>query len=302
MHHDHVDCVEDVDLNCRRKTDNSAVAAFAMAAVGDALERVYVTPVADWLRCAVCFDALSEPVSLPACGHTFCRGCVASVLARPAAQRKCPNCRKEVAPSIVAASLPLTWSVKAAIDELRVRCRFGITKEGDGWGADAAGCPAQLSLDGAAAHEATCGFAIIACPFAGCGLELRRSDVVSHNQACLRAHVGGEHAARVALEARQAACDTSSASRLAAMEARCRCRCLLSKSVCLPSLVRPRFQLASRMDGLCTAQYGRRLQSGAARSARTAARCVLPSKMALSSFSMLHRATFASRWTVTAVQ
>ena len=200
----------------------------AMAAVGvgerrsRSPERVYVVPVADWLRCAVCIDVLSEPVSLPACGHTFCRACVASVLARPAAQRKCPNCRKDVARSVAAAALPLTWSVDAAVDALRVRCRFGVKEEGDGWVADEAGCPAQLSLDGAAAHEATCGFAFTTCPFAGCGVQLRRSDVASHNAASVQAHLDGERAARMACEARLASSEARLAlsdARLAAVEA-----------------------------------------------------------------------------------
>ena len=55
----------------------------------------------------------------------------------------------------VLASLAPNLTAKAGVDELRVRCRFGVKEEGDGWVADEAGCPAQLTLDGAAAHEAT---------------------------------------------------------------------------------------------------------------------------------------------------
>ena len=198
-----------------------------MAAVGGrrgrSPERVYVTPPADVLHCAVCLDVLSAPVSLPACGHTYCRACVASILAKPAAQRKCPTCRSDVSRGVVAAALPLNWLAKAQIDALRVRCRFGVKEEGDGWVADEAGCPAQLSLDGAAAHEATCGFTTTACPFAGCGVELRRSDVASHNAASMQAHLDGERAARMAGEAARladAARVASSDARLAALEAR----------------------------------------------------------------------------------
>ena len=158
-----------------------------MAAVGErrgrSPERVYVTPPAEVLHCAVCLDVLSAPVSLPACGHTYCRACVAFILAKPAAQRKCPTCRSDISRGVVAAALPLNWIVKAQIDALCVRCRFGVKEEGDGWVADEAGCPARLSLDGAAAHEAACGFATTTCPFAGCGFELRRYDVASHNAA-----------------------------------------------------------------------------------------------------------------------
>ena len=34
------------------------------------------------------------------------------------------------------------------------------------------------------------------CPFAGCGVELRRSDVTSHNAASSQTHLDGERAAR----------------------------------------------------------------------------------------------------------
>ena len=205
--------------------ETSLVFTFAMADIrqrrGRSPERVYATPPSKSLECVVCLNILSDSVSLPACGHTFCRGCVASVLAKPAAQRKCPNCRKGVAPSVAAAALPLNWTVKSFLDALRVRCRAALLlrREGGGRrvGGGQAGCPAQLTLDGAAAHEATCGFATtVICPFAGCGVELRRSDVASHNAASMQAHLDGERAARLTDAARVAASD----ARLAALEAR----------------------------------------------------------------------------------
>ena len=160
-------------------------------------QRVYVTPVAKWLKCAVCKDVLAEPVALSACGHTFCRACVALVLVKPAAQRKCPTCLADVAGD---EKVITNWTAKDAIAELRVRCRFGLKREGDGWVADEAGCPAQHTLDGAAAHEAACDFGLISCPFAGCGVELRHSQMDSHDAAFLEAHERGERAARLALE------------------------------------------------------------------------------------------------------
>ena len=128
-------------------------------------------------------------MSLPACGHTYCRACVASILSKPAAQRKCPTCRSDASRGVVAAALPLNWIVKAQIDALRVRCRFGVKEEGDRWVAD----------------EAACDFATTTCSFAGCGVELRRSDVASHNTASMQAHLDRERAARVTSDARLAA-------------------------------------------------------------------------------------------------
>ena len=32
------------------------------------------------LKCSICFDLFRQPVSLPACGHTFCRVCIEAYL------------------------------------------------------------------------------------------------------------------------------------------------------------------------------------------------------------------------------
>ena len=167
--------------------------------------RVSFVPPSRHLSCTLC-DYNFKEVNLP-CGHMVCRACVLRWFAR---QRTCPECRVDIPPG---APLPTNWTVRAMMDELRVRYRFGVKEEGDGWVADEAGCPARLSLDGAAAHEATCGFATTTCPFAGCGASLRRSDVALHNEASVRAHLDGERAARLAGEA-------AATSRFAAMEAR----------------------------------------------------------------------------------
>ena len=166
--------------------------------------RVFFVPPFRHLSCTLCDDNFKE-LNLP-CGHTFCRACVVRWFER---QRTCPECRVNIPPG---APLPTNWTVRAQVDELRVRCRFGVKEEGDGWVADEACCPARLSLDGAAAHEAACGFATTTCPFAGCGVELRRSDVASHNEATLRAHLDGERTARLAGEIRLAAVEASAAS------------------------------------------------------------------------------------------
>ena len=40
-------------------------------------------------ECGVCFNLLSEPITI-ACGHTFCRTCLVTSLER---RKKCPSCR-----------------------------------------------------------------------------------------------------------------------------------------------------------------------------------------------------------------
>ena len=199
-----------------------------MAAVGErrarSPTRVFFMPPSRHLLCSLCDDHFNEVVLPCAGGHTFCRECVLRWFER---QRTCPEFRAAVPAN--AALLP-NRVVMATVDELRVRCRFGVKEEGDGWVPDEAGCSAQLSLDGAAAHEATCSFATITCPFAGCGVQLRRSDVASHNSASVQAHLDGERAARLAGEATVAAISSrlevstaAATSRIAALEARVFC-------------------------------------------------------------------------------
>ena len=120
------------------------------------------------------------------------------------------------------------------VDQLRIYCRFGLRETRDGeWEADPQGCPAQLSMDAAAAHEATCGFTLVRCEFSGCGMELRRCAVDAHDAAEALRHARGEREARLALEARSAArfatleasnserddAEARSSARFAAMEA-----------------------------------------------------------------------------------
>ena len=182
----------------------------------------FFVPSSRHLLCSLCDDNFKEVV-LP-CGHTFCRDCVLRWFER---QHTCPECRADTGPG---APLPTNWMARAQVDELRVRCRFGVKEEGDRWVADEAGCPAQLTLDGAAAHEATCGFATTTCPFAGCGVELRRSELEAHHATFAVAHARGERDARLAGESRLAAVEArfalfeqrgeDASSRFAAMEAR----------------------------------------------------------------------------------
>ena len=99
-------------------------------------------------------------------------------------------------------------------------CRFGLRESEDveGWQADAEGCPAQLSVANAAAHEASCGFAFQRCGFAGCGAEYRRRDADAHDAAEAARHLHGEREARLALQTTVEALQSSSAALAVALE------------------------------------------------------------------------------------
>ena len=189
-----------------------------MAAVGErrarSPTRVFFVPPSRHLLCSLCDENFIEVVLPCAGGHNFCRACVLRWFER---QRTCPECRAAIPAN--AALLP-NRAVMAQVDELRVRCRFGLKEEGDGWVVDVTGCPAQLSLDGAAAHEAACGFASIACPFAGCGVALRRDESDTHDATFAVAHARGERAARLADATALAAFKASAAAATSCLEAR----------------------------------------------------------------------------------
>ena len=98
----------------------------------------------DHLLCAVCLDVFAEPVSL-ACGHTFCRHCLAASLELAAL---CPTCR---APSPAGANVAKNIALAEAVAARRVHCRWHFRED---WEVDPDGCPAELPHDAAAAHEA----------------------------------------------------------------------------------------------------------------------------------------------------
>ncbi|XP_068230882.1 E3 ubiquitin-protein ligase TRIM13-like [Palaemon carinicauda] len=96
----------------------------------------------DDLSCAVCSDVyeliLRDPVSLPKCGHTFCRPCLAS-LQKQSLLFKCPSCRTQHTGAIVA-DLPPVYALLSILekekhdrgtlnmckiheDPIRLRCR-----------------------------------------------------------------------------------------------------------------------------------------------------------------------------------
>ncbi len=53
------------------------------------------------LECSICADTMDDPVSLPRCGHTFCKGCINRWLRNKRAKgtawvASCPLCKQKV--------------------------------------------------------------------------------------------------------------------------------------------------------------------------------------------------------------
>ena len=160
-------------------------------------EPAWVTPPAPHLVCSACHEPFTDPVTRP-CGDSFCRACAAFWFDGPSTQR-CPGrCEK----SAEAKAAATTWALKEGVDALRVHCCFGLRASSRGaWEPDPEGCPEHLRRADVAAHEATCGFVIELCPFAGCGTLRRRRDADAHDAEAAAAHAHNERALRRKREA-----------------------------------------------------------------------------------------------------
>lgn len=55
-----------------------------------------VTFVANQLKCPICFEIFTDPVTLE-CGHSYCLQCIKDHLKRTV-RKKCPQCRAELRP------------------------------------------------------------------------------------------------------------------------------------------------------------------------------------------------------------
>ena len=156
-------------------------------------------PLAPELKCSCCYRAFRDPVTLH-CGHSLCRACAVRWFTEPS--KLCPIGRCAASANCEPAALPTAYALRDVVDSLRVHCRYGLYKTVNGdWAVDVSGCPKQMRPADAAAHEKTCEHAMMVCPFAGCGANLRRMDAAVHNFQAAVQHAAGEHNARLALQA-----------------------------------------------------------------------------------------------------
>ena len=135
-----------------------------LTAMGFGTQR-FVSSVDPNLVCGVCGGVLEEAVLTP-CGHSFCRLCLHTWLARPASLT-CPECRAHVPPD----SVKPVHSLRNLIRGLEVECEHCHR-----------GCKEVMKLDLAQAHLGTCAFAPVEC--AGCGEEVNRLDLAQHQMTC----------------------------------------------------------------------------------------------------------------------
>ena len=134
----------------------------------------YVSKPSEEFLCPLCLEAVAEqPVTLRACGHIFCRGCLLPALA---ADRRCPTCRAAAggAPAADVATLVAPQrTVASLIEELPVRCPCGVVQAAGGgaedWTVAPDGCDAVVPRGELAAHTASCPFEPVECAQVGLG-------------------------------------------------------------------------------------------------------------------------------------
>jgi hypothetical protein len=155
--------------------------------VPDAGARVWVDAVDENLQCCVCQELFTDPVALPSCGHSFCRGCAMIWFTSPA--RRCPTCRCESSLYFNRVTqLASNYALKSLADSVRLNrnchCRFGVRAgpRGD-WEPDPEGCPWTGPASAADVHEAGCVHKPVPCRW-GCGLELLPREAGTHEAEC----------------------------------------------------------------------------------------------------------------------
>ncbi|EDO39528.1 predicted protein [Nematostella vectensis] len=71
----------------------------------------------DELRCSVCYEVFSDPRTLTACLHSFCKECLHKMLSKRSKYIHCPLCRKKTAvPRRGVKGLPLNSVIRRLVD------------------------------------------------------------------------------------------------------------------------------------------------------------------------------------------
>ncbi|XP_036264890.1 E3 ubiquitin-protein ligase TRIM50 [Pipistrellus kuhlii] len=73
---------------------------------------VSMTELEDRLQCPICLEVFKEPLMLQ-CGHSYCKGCLLSLLCRLDSELRCPVCRLEVDGSSSPPNLSLARVIEA---------------------------------------------------------------------------------------------------------------------------------------------------------------------------------------------
>ncbi|KAL3789544.1 hypothetical protein HJC23_001352 [Cyclotella cryptica] len=151
---------------------------------------VFVTPPDPNLKCAICLDIFSDPVSLVHCGHTFCHECLTSSMQASPTTPCCPECRAPINKKNKAHRVRV---IESTIGNAIVRCRNAYL---DDECHPHEYCPQECSWTGPLSQwplhaSRDCSVEIIQCPISGCCHQCTRGQMASHlgSSACIESAI-----------------------------------------------------------------------------------------------------------------
>nr|XP_028576368.1 tripartite motif-containing protein 52-like [Podarcis muralis] len=73
-----------------------------------------VQSLCDEATCSICLEYFKDPVTIPECGHNFCRSCLVQCWGKLEAEASCPQCRITVQPRSLISNRQLANAVEIA--------------------------------------------------------------------------------------------------------------------------------------------------------------------------------------------
>ncbi|KAL7518521.1 hypothetical protein ACHAWX_003341 [Stephanocyclus meneghinianus] len=151
---------------------------------------IFLTPPDPNLKCAICLDIFSDPVSLLHCGHTFCHDCLSSSMEASPTTTCCPECRAHINKKNKAHRVRV---IESTIGNAMVRCRNAYL---DDECHPHEYCPQECSWTGPLSQwplhaSRDCPVEVIQCPILGCCHKCTRGQMSSHlgSKACIESAV-----------------------------------------------------------------------------------------------------------------
>lgn len=138
---------------------------------------VFIEPPNPTLFCLLCKQVFKDPIIAP-CGHTFCRRCVT--------QSKFTICPDDLTSLSVCVT---NLALQAQIGELYINCRFGVKLANDGMTheVDPSRCPVTMKINERKAHELSCEYAYVQCPYNPHCPQMFKKDLAEHLLHCQNA-------------------------------------------------------------------------------------------------------------------
>eukprot|EP00271_Cylindrocystis_brebissonii_P008124 TRINITY_DN22151_c0_g1_i2.p1 TRINITY_DN22151_c0_g1~~TRINITY_DN22151_c0_g1_i2.p1 ORF type:complete len:587 (-),score=57.84 TRINITY_DN22151_c0_g1_i2:250-2010(-) len=160
-------------------------------------EELAVNAIPQSFRCPLCLDVLDQPTTTTPCGHTFCERCILQSLENvsegsPTAMgeesaTRCPVCRSVIRRD----HLGPTWIVRELIEEIKVRCDYGVSFDVQSAAYEAGvndgqECPSTFRLADRTLHLQECPFVLVPCKYEkdGCIHAGIRRQIRVHEQDC----------------------------------------------------------------------------------------------------------------------